>query len=119
MSGNSQTQTAQTGANGGSIADEVNVMVKDFVDFALVVGRAAGKAAEDLSGLMVVRVGAGDRAGLDVMVNAGLAKTRAEAALRLMADGVKANAPIYQRAERARAQIEALKGELKGMLGAG
>ncbi len=97
MSDNSQTQTAQTGANNGSISDEVNVMVKDFVDFALVVGRAAGKAAEDLSGLMVVRVGAGDRADLDVMVNAGLAKTRSEAALRLMADGVKANAAIYKR----------------------
>ncbi len=33
-------------------------MLKDFVDFALVMGRAAGKAAEDLTGLMVVRVGA-------------------------------------------------------------
>lgn len=119
MSEAAQTQTTQTGANNGSFSDEVNVMVKDFVDFALVVGRAAGKAAEDLSGLMVVRVGAGERADLDVMVNAGLAKTRSEAALRLMADGVKANAPIYQRAERARAQIEALKGELKDLMGAG
>lgn len=118
MSENQQTQTTHT-APGESIADEVDVMLHDFADFARVVGRAAGKAAEDLTGLMVVRVGAGERADLDVMVDAGLAKTRAEAALRLMADGVKANAPLYQRVERTRARIETLRGELKEMMGSG
>lgn len=118
MSENQQTQNTQTTA-GESIADEVDVMLRDFADFARVVGRAAGKAAEDLTGLMVVRVGAGERADLDVMVDAGLAKTRAEAALRLMADGVKTNAPLYQRVERTRARIESLRGELKGMMGSG
>ncbi len=51
------------------------------------------------------------------MVNAGLAKTRAEAALRLIADGVKVNGPLYERAERAREQIQALRGQMKGMMG--
>src|SRR5574340_1245585 len=82
MSENQQTSTADN----STLSDEFNVMLKDFVDFALVMGRAAGKAAEDLTGLMVVKVGAGEREDLDIMVNAGLAKTRAEAALKLMAD---------------------------------
>lgn len=101
----------------GTLGDEVDIMLKDFVNFALEVGRAAGKAAEDLTGLMVVKVGAGEREDLDIMVDAGLAKTRAEAALRLMADGVKANRPLYEHAERTRAQIQALRGQLKGMMG--
>lgn len=114
-----ENQTPQNTAESGSIADEVNVMVRDFADFAITLGRAAGKAAEDLTGLMVLRVGREERADLDVLVNAGLARTRAEAALRLVKDGVNANAPLYQRVERTRAQIEALKGQLKGMMGAG
>src|SRR5574340_813543 len=113
MSENTQVNTGDT----GKLSDEIDIMLKDFVDFALVVGRAAGKAAEDLTGLMVVRVGAGEREDLDIMVNAGLAKTRAEAALRLMADGVKVNRPLYERAERTREQIQALRGQLKGMMG--
>jgi len=113
MSENQQGNTTES----STLGDEFNVMLKDFVDFALVMGRAAGKAAEDLTGLMVVRVGAGEREDLDIMVNAGLAKTRAEAALRLIADGVKVNGPLYERAERAREQIQALRGQLKGMMG--
>src|SRR5574340_669066 len=111
MSENQQTSTADN----STLSDEFNVMLKDFVDFALVMGRAAGKAAEDLTGLMVVKVG--EREDLDIMVNAGLAKTRAEAALHLMADGVKVNGPLYERAERTREQIQALRGQLKGMMG--
>lgn len=112
----SENQQVNSG-NNSTLSDEFDVMLKDFVDFALVMGRAAGKAAEDLTGLMVVKVGAGEREDLDIMVNAGLAKTRAEAALRLMADGVKVNQPLYERAERTREQIQALRGQLKGIMG--
>lgn len=113
MSENPQEKTTA----GNTLSDEVDIMVKDFIDFAVFVGRAAGRGAEDLTGLMVIKTGAGERADLDLMVDAGLAKTRAEAALRLMADGVKANRPLYERAERTREQIQALRGQLKGMMG--
>ena len=112
-------ETSQKPDSGGqsTVSDEINVMVQDFADFAVFLGRKAGKVAEDLSGLMVVRVGAGERADLDVLVDAGIAKTRGEAALRLLADGVKANGDIYQRVERTREQIQALRGQLKDLIG--
>lgn len=113
MSENPQGKTVDN----STLSDEVNIMLKDFIDFAILAGRAAGKAAEDLTGLMVVKVGAGERADLDIMVDSGLAKTRAEAALRLMTDGIKANRPLYEHAERTREQIQALRGQLKEMLG--
>jgi hypothetical protein len=97
--------------------DQVNRLVVSLGEMVVVVGRAAGKAAENLSGLVVVHVEAKERADLDALVEAGLAKTRAEAALRLLADGVKTNDAFYQRVERTRNQIEALKGQLKGLVG--
>ncbi len=114
MSENSGTTATPTNE---PFADQVNRLVVELCEMVVVVGRAAGRAAEDLTGLMVVHVGAGERADLDALVEAGLAKTRAEAALRLLADGVKANGTFYQRVERTRSQIEALKGQLKNLVG--
>jgi len=115
MSENTQAQAENNVKAEPTLSDEINTMLDDFVDIAVQVGRAAGKAAEDLTGLMVMRVGKTQRDELDVLVNAGLAKTRAEAALKLLADGVKANEPLYGRVEHTRAQIQALKGQLKGL----
>jgi len=115
MSENTQAQAENNVKAEPTLSDEINTMLDDFVDIAVQVGRAAGKAAEDLTGLMVMRVGKTQRDELDVLVNAGLAKTRAEAALKLLADGVKANEPLYRRVEHTRAQIQALKGQLKGL----
>lgn len=115
MSENPEVHTGTKNNESPTLSDEINTMLDDFVDVAVQVGRAAGKAAEDLTGLMVMRVGRQQRDDLDVLVDAGLAKTRAEAALKLLADGVKANEPLYRNVERTRAQIQALKGQLKGL----
>ena len=114
MSENSKTTATPTNE---PFANQINRLVVELGEMVVVVGRAAGKAAENLTGLMVVHVGAGERADLDALVEAGLAKTRAEAALRLLAAGVKANDAFFQRVERTREQIESLKGQLKGLVG--
>jgi hypothetical protein len=96
--------------------DDMNNLVKDigamFQEFAPKVG----KAAEDLTGLMVMRVDPERRADLDVMVEAGLAKTRAQAALKLIADGIKGNESVYRNVQQAREKIQSLKGELKSIM---
>jgi len=115
MSENTQAQAENNVKAEPTLSDEINTMLDDFVEVAVQAGRAAGKAAEDLTGLMVLRVGKQQREELDVLVDAGLAKNRAEAALRLLADGVKANEPLYRHVERTREQIQALKGQLKGL----
>ena len=96
--------------------DDMNQLIKDIGSLFKEYAPKVGKAAEDLTGLMIVRVGPGERADLDVMVEAGLAKTRAQAALKLIADGIKGNETVYRHINQARERINALRGELKGMM---
>lgn len=109
--------TAGTKSASAQFEDDMNKLVKDIGDMFKEYAPKVGKAAEDLTGLMVVRVHPEVRSDLDAMVEAGLAKTRAEAALRLIADGIKGNESVYRTVEHAREQIKALHGELKGMIG--
>lgn len=113
-----ETSTKDTGTKSASaqFEDDMNQLVKDIGSMFKEFAPQVGKAAEDLTGLMLVRVRPADRADLDVMVEAGLAKTRAEAALKLIADGIKGNEAVYRHVNQAREQIIALKGELKGIL---
>lgn len=91
--------------------------LEEFGDLVMSVGRAAGKAAEDLTGLMVLPVGAEMRGKMDGLVEAGLAKTRAEAALSLLRDGIASNPSVYQKVEQTRAQIDALRSQLRSLIG--
>ncbi len=116
MSEATPNNTGATKSASAQFEDDMNNLVKDIGDMFKEFAPKVGKAAEDLTGLMVVRVDPEKRADLDVMVEAGLAKTRAQAALKLIADGIKGNEPMYRNVERAREQIKALKGELKGIM---
>lgn len=113
------TENTAPGAKSASaqFEDDMNRLVKDLGDLFKEVAPKVGKAAEDLTGLMVVRVRPEVRSDLDALIEAGLAKTRPEAALRLIADGIKSNETVYRTVEHAREQIKALHGELKGMIG--
>ncbi len=79
--------------------------------------RAAGKAAEDLTGLMILQVNPETRARMDDLVEAGLAKNRGEAALNLLRDGIRANQSVYAQVEKTRARIDALRSQLRGLIG--
>jgi hypothetical protein len=96
--------------------EDMNHLVKDLGDLFKEYAPRVVKTAEDLTGLMVMRVRPEDRANLDAMVEAGLARSRTEAALKLIADGIKSNEAVYRNVERAREQIKALHGELKDMI---
>jgi hypothetical protein len=116
MSEETTNNTAGVKSASAQFEDDMNQLVKDIGSMFKEFAPKVGKAAEDLTGLMVVRVHPDDRANLDVMVEAGLAKTRAQAALKLIADGIKGNEAVYRHVNQAREQIQALKGELKGIL---
>ena len=113
-----ETTTNNVGAKSASaqFEEDMNQLVKDIDSMFKEFAPKVGKAAEDLTGLIVVRVNPDERANLDVMVEAGLAKTRAQAALKLIAEGIKGNEAVYRHVNQAREQIQALKGELKGIL---
>jgi len=116
MNETSENPTASSKSASRQFEEDMDSLVHDIGDLFKEFAPKVGKAAEDLTGLMVVRVKPDTRTDLDAMVEAGLAKTRAEAALRLIADGIKGNESVYRSVEHAREQIKALRGELKGMI---
>lgn len=95
----------------------LNQFLHEAGRFALTLARAAGKAAEDLTGLMVIQVNGELRARMDDWVEAGLAENRARAALALLQEGVRANRSVYEQVEKTRARIQALRGQLRDLIG--
>ncbi len=86
-------------------------------ELALTAARAAAKAAEDLTGLMVLQVDADMRARMDDLVKAGLAENRGKAALSLLREGIRSNQSVYEQVEKTRARIQALRSQLRDVIG--
>lgn len=53
---------------------------------------------------------------LDQLVQAGVFRTRAEAAAFLIDEGIKAQAPLFERVSQKLSEIERLRAELRGMI---
>ncbi|HQE93467.1 MAG TPA: hypothetical protein PLH19_11320 [Anaerolineae bacterium] len=75
-------------------------------------GKALIKAAQDVSNLVVVPVDKTTRAQLDLLVEAGVAETRSKAAANLLTETVQSRKEVFDKIEKTRAQIEALKQQL-------
>lgn len=80
-------------------------------------GKALLKTAQDVSNLMVVPVDKVTRAQLDLLVEAGVAETRTKAAASLLKESVQSRQEIFEKVEKTRAQIEALKQQLHSLVG--
>lgn len=86
-----------------------DVVMRKTGEFIREVVEVTGKAAEDLTGLMLVHTDKPLRDQLDKVVEAGAARTRAEA-FRFMADaGLQVKQGILSKVEKTRAEIDALK----------
>ncbi len=80
-------------------------------------GQAIAKAIQDTSELMIIHTDAESRRCMDMMVEAGAARNRREAAEALVRAGVQAKQPLFARIERTRAQIAELRRQVKAMVG--
>jgi hypothetical protein len=89
----------------------------ESVDVALQLGRELGKAAEDLTGLMLIRADKPLRTRLDMLVESGAVKSRREALEMLIKSGEVQKSRIFEQIEKTRSEIEALKKGLKGLVG--
>jgi len=78
-----------------------------------------GKAFENLTGLMVIHTDSDLRQKLDLLVESGAVKSRAEALKVLYEAGMDKKRKIFEKAEATRAQVEALKEQLRGLAGNG
>jgi hypothetical protein len=89
----------------------------ESVDIALQLGRELGRAAEDLTGLMLIHADKPLRTKLDMLVEFGVVKSRHEALEILIKSGEVQKSRIFEQIEKTRSEIEALKKGLKGLVG--
>lgn len=82
-------------------------------------GRALGKTAEDLTGLIVLRTDKPQREKLDLLVKSGAVQTRAEGLKMLAVAGEKVKDAMFKKIADTQMQIENLKKGLKSLAGNG
>ena len=92
------------------IANETGKVIVELV-------KVTGKAAEDLTGLMVIRADRETRGKLDMIVESGAVRSRHEALDVLVKAGMQQKQRIFDQIEKTRAEIAALKNGLKKFTG--
>ena len=67
--------------------------------------------------VVAVKVSAEAQDRLEQLVQAGVFRSRAEAAAYLIDEGIAAQSPLFERVEQKLAEIERLRAELRGLVG--
>ncbi len=97
-------------------SSEWDELWKEFGVTAVSWAQTVGKAAEDLTGLMIVRTDLDLRQKLDLLVESGAVKTRAEALKLMVQSGLKKNEKVMEQVEATREKINQLRQQLKGLV---
>lgn len=92
-------------------------LMKETGRIAVELGRALGRTAEDLTGLIVVRTDKTHREQLDLLVKSGAVPTRAEGLNMLASAGAKVKEAMFRKIADTQMQIETLKKGLKNLAG--
>lgn len=80
------------------------------------IGKAIESALSARDHVVMVRVNEDSLKSLDALVQTGIFKSRSEAAAFLISEGVKAQAPLFERIAERITEIERLRAELKGIV---
>jgi Arc/MetJ-type ribon-helix-helix transcriptional regulator len=80
------------------------------------IGKAIDSALAARDHVVMVRVNDDSLKSLDALVQTGIFKSRSEAAAFLISEGVKAQAPLFERISERIKEIERLRAELKGIV---
>ena len=80
------------------------------------IGNAIDSALAARDHVVMVRVNDDSLKSLDALVQTGIFKSRSEAAAFLISEGVKAQAPLFERISERIKEIERLRAELKGIV---
>ena len=91
-------------------------LVADTAALLQSLGRAVVHTVQDVTQLMVVRTDAEMREKLDLLVDAGVVKSRRAGARTLIKEGLEAKQPLFSEIERTQARIAALKGQLRSLV---
>jgi hypothetical protein len=103
-------------SSGSSRSSEWDELWKEMGVTAAGWAQTLGKAAEDLTGLMIIRTDLDLRQKLDLLVESGAVKTRAEALKLMVQSGLKKNEKVMEQVESTREKINQLRQQLKGLV---
>ena len=98
------------------IGEAVAAVVTESVKFVDALGKALLVAAQDISNLMVIKVDAETREHLDLLVDAGAAKSRRDAAATLLAEGIQAKGATFDKIAQTQAQIKELRQQVRSLI---
>lgn len=98
------------------VSGAVNTVVNETVKLIDSLARAVAVTAEDISNMMVIKVDADTREHLDLLVGAGVAKTRQKAAVGLIKESIEAKADSFERIRRTKEQIAELRKQMRTLV---
>ena len=98
------------------VSDAIAVVVDETVKLFDSLGKALVTTLQDVSTLMIIKVDAGTRERLDLLVDAGVAKSRGKAAAQLIEEGINATEVTFDRIRRTRAQISELRRQMRSLV---
>ena len=88
-----------------------------FSEIASSLRTAVSRALADRTNVVMIRVNDETLRYLDMLVEADICKSRSESAAFLIAEGVKANAALYERISEVTEQIAELRRQLREIVG--
>jgi len=92
-----------------------NEIKAETVKLLNLLGGAVSVTFQELSNRLLVRLDPETRRRLDLLVECGAAQDRQEALRFLVAEGIKANRPLFERVEHANAQVASLRTQLRAL----
>jgi len=98
------------------VADAIAVIVDESVKLFDSLGKALVTTMQDVSNLMIIKVDAGTREHLDLLVDAGVAKSRGKAATQLIEEGITVTEVTFDRIRRTQAQITELRQQMRSLV---
>ena len=100
-----------------TVEDVVNA-IREFVTKAPeTINKAVERAMNVKDTTVLLRLGDKESEALDTLVSAGIYKSRTEAANFLIAEGIKAQAALFERIQSKLDEIERLRSELRQSVG--
>jgi hypothetical protein len=109
-------QAAEAEKGPSEVEMAFDAMLDESARLLELLGRAITTTAQDITSLMVLHVDRDTRERLDLLVDAEIAKSRRAAAAKMLDEGMESNAEVFEKVERTRAQIEALKQQMRNLV---
>ena len=107
-------QPQSSGSRAAETLDEITSTLRDlFSRVPDTVSKAVERAINVRDTTVLIRLSDESSDKLDTLVSAGVFRSRAEAAAFLIEEGIKAQAPLFQRIQNKLGEIEKLREELR------